>query len=175
MFEGFQFPKTMIVWMDAHSGAAGWAQAVIAGLAIASVYYAATIPVRAEARRLDEERFARADGLRLLLLPEIMTLQGELEAAIESGSILDPTITVSSSLMDRADQMYLMGETGRRLLQALGMINGMAAQLRRFNQICDDRNIVFRDRQEEGAPLWSNCLATYKLCHLNLGEVIGDM
>ena len=57
MFQGFQFPKTMLVWFEAHPGMAGWMQAIIAGLAIIAVYFAASMPIRAEAKR----RRARAD------------------------------------------------------------------------------------------------------------------
>jgi hypothetical protein len=28
MFEGVQFPKTFLVWIEAHPGTAGWVQAV---------------------------------------------------------------------------------------------------------------------------------------------------
>ena len=43
MFQGFQFPKTILMWVELHPGTAGWMQAIVA------VYIAATIPVRAEA------------------------------------------------------------------------------------------------------------------------------
>ena len=179
MFEGFQFPKTVLIWMNANSGSAAWAQVAIAGLAIAAVYYAATIPVRAEARRLENEREARATGLKLLLLPEVLVLQGELESAAAAkfadGDVLDPAITVSSTLMDRADQMYLMGDTGRRLLQALGMINGVAAQIRRFNAICDAQGIAMIQRATAGGELWENNAAAYRICLINLAEVIADL
>ena len=175
MVEGFQFPKIMMTWMDAHSGTAGWAQAVIAGLAIVAVYYAATIPVRAEAKRLDEERKARAHGLKLLLLPEVLVLQGELEAAVAGGSVSDPAITVSSTLMDRADHMYLMGDTGWRLLEVIGMVNAAAAQTRRLHAICDTKGIAKIQRATVGRELWENNAANYERCLNHLEAVLADM
>jgi hypothetical protein len=71
MFQGFQFPKTILIWFDAHPGSAGWMQAIVAGIAIVAVYLAATIPVRAEAKAREAERRLRAWGLALLLTPEI--------------------------------------------------------------------------------------------------------
>jgi hypothetical protein len=62
MFQGFQFPKTILTWFEAHPGTAGWMQAIAATIAIIAVYYAATIPVRAEARYRTNERKLRADG-----------------------------------------------------------------------------------------------------------------
>jgi hypothetical protein len=59
-------------------------QAIVAGIATAAVYFAATIPVRAEARSRERERSLRAQGMALLLLPEIIVLKGEIETYIES-------------------------------------------------------------------------------------------
>jgi hypothetical protein len=110
--------------------------------------------------------------LDLLLLPEILTLLGEIEAMIDSGDVNDKPVTVSATLMDRADHMYLMGDRGRRLLQALGMINGVATQTRRFHQICEERAAPPRERLAKGQGLWTNNVATLRLCAVNLREVI---
>jgi hypothetical protein len=172
MFKGFQFPKTLLLWFEAHPGTAGWAQAIVAGVAIVAVYVAATVPVRAEARRLEAERKSKADGLELLLLPEVLTLLGEIEASIESGDINDEPIRVSRTLMDRADDMYLMGDRGRRLLQALGMLNGVATQTMRFHRICNDQAAPPKERLAKGQGLWRNNVATLRICVVNLQEVI---
>jgi hypothetical protein len=44
---------------------------IVAGIAIIAVYFAATIPVRAEAKAREAERRLRAEGMALLLIPEI--------------------------------------------------------------------------------------------------------
>jgi hypothetical protein len=79
MFEGFQFPKSIFAWCEAHQGTAMWSQTLVAGAAIVAVYIAATVPIRAEARRQEAERKLRADGLALLLYPEIIAMKGEME------------------------------------------------------------------------------------------------
>jgi hypothetical protein len=174
MFEGVQFPKTMIIWMEAHPGTAGWAQAIIAGAAIGAVYYAATMPIRAETKRLDAERAAKAFGLKLLLGPEIMTLKGQIELAIETGSAVAPPVLVSATLMERADQMYLLGGTGHILVQALGIINGVATQTRRFIETCDVKQIPLHKRKEVGTGIWEDNVEAYKLSLVNLDKVIDN-
>src|SRR5260370_30196625 len=74
---------------EAHPGSGGWMQAIVAVIAIVAVYFAATIPVRAEARSRETERSLRAQGMALLLLSEIIVLKGEIETYIESGDIYD--------------------------------------------------------------------------------------
>jgi hypothetical protein len=48
MFQGFSVSKTILTWFEAQAGPAGWMQAIAATIAIAAVYYAATIPMKAE-------------------------------------------------------------------------------------------------------------------------------
>jgi hypothetical protein len=93
MFQGFQFPKTILIWFEAHPGSGGWMQAIVAVIAIVAVYFAATIPVRVEARSRERERSLRAQGMALLLFPEIIVLKGEIETYIESGDIDDAPVT----------------------------------------------------------------------------------
>jgi hypothetical protein len=47
-------------------------------------------PVRAEARYREKEKKLCADGMALLLLPDILVLKGEIETMIDSGDIHDP-------------------------------------------------------------------------------------
>jgi hypothetical protein len=63
MFQGFQFPKTILLWFEAHPGTGDWMQAIVATIAIIAVYYAATIPVKAEFRYRAHERKLKADGI----------------------------------------------------------------------------------------------------------------
>jgi hypothetical protein len=173
MFQGFQFPKTILNWLEMHPGTAGWAQAIVAALAIIAVYYAATIPVKAEARGRARERKLRADGMALLLHSDIIVLKGEIEAKIESGNIYQPPVPVPPSLLSRADDLYLLAEAGGLLLQAIGAVNGVAAQTLRFQREAMDRNgSVIQSLLPAGIPIWQNNINTLKLCIMNLDEAI---
>jgi hypothetical protein len=178
MFQGFQFPKTILLWFEAHPGTAGWMQAIVATIAIIAVYYAATIPVRAEARYRNKENKLRADGMALLLLPDILVLKGEIETMIDSGNIFEPSVTVSSTLEGRADQLYLLGEIGGRLLQSIGMVNAVAAQTRRFQARTGGRidALLVSSGVSVAAPaIWQNNVDTLKLCLMNLDEAVEQL
>jgi hypothetical protein len=172
MFQGFQFPKTILIWFEVHPGSAGWMQAIIAGIAIVAVYFAATIPVRAEAKAREAEKRLRAWGLALLLTPEIIVLKGEIETCIDSGTIYGAPVQVPASLIDKTNQLYLLGETGGRLLQAIGMVNGVAAQTRRYQAVAISGGVPVLGKAAAGGPIWQNNLATLRLCLTNLDEVI---
>lgn len=172
MLQGFQFPKTILIWFEAHPGSAGWMQAIVAGIAIVAVYLAATIPVRAEAKAREAERRLRAWGLALLLIPEIIVLKGEIETCIESGTIFDAPVQVPASLSGKTDQIYLLGQTGRRLLQAIGMVNGVAAQTRGFQAVAINNGVPVISKVAAGQPIWENNLRTLRLCLMNLDEVL---
>jgi hypothetical protein len=173
MFQGFQFPKTILIWFEAHPGTAGWMQAIVAGLAIIAVYIAATIPVRAEAARLERERRLRADGLALLLTAEIANLKGEIETCIDSSDIYDPPVTVPVTLTSKTGDLYLLGESGRRLLQTIGLVNGVAAQTRRFQSVgIDPVGVPIQSRMADGDLIWANNLDTLRIGIANLDEVL---
>jgi hypothetical protein len=173
MLQGFQFPKTILTWFEAHPGTAGWMQAVAATIAIIAVYYAATIPVKAEARYRANERKLRADGMALLLLADILVLKGEIETAIDSGSILDRPVSILDSLLRRADDLHLLGDAGARLLQAMGMVNGVAAQTLRYqSKAVTAQGVQVRGMIPTGNEIWKNNVDTLKLCLVNLDEVI---
>jgi hypothetical protein len=172
MFQGLQFPKTILIWFEAHPGSAGWMQAIVAGIAIVAVYLAATIPVRAQAKAREAERRLRAWGLATLLIPELIVLTQELETCIESGTIYDAPVQMPASLINKTDQLYLLGETGRRLLQAVGMVNAVAAQTRRYQTEATSNGVPILGKAAAGMPIWQNILATLRLCLMDLGEVI---
>jgi hypothetical protein len=173
MFQGFQFPKTVLIWFEAHPGSGGWMQAIVAVIAIVAVYFAATIPVRAEARSRERERSLRAQGLALLLFPEIIVLKGEIETYIESGNIYDAPVTPPAILLAKTDQLYLLDETGGRLLQAIGMVNGVAAQTRRFQSVTTTRDgVPIQTGMADGEAIWQTNIETLKLCLMNLEEAI---
>jgi hypothetical protein len=100
-------------------------QAIAATIAIVAVYYTATIPMKAEARYRANERKLRADGTALLLLPSILVLKGVIETAIDSGSILGRPVVIPDSLLSRADDLYLLGDAGARLLSAMGIVDAV--------------------------------------------------
>jgi adenine-specific DNA methylase len=172
MFQGFQFPKTILIWFEAHPGSAGWMQAIVAGVAIIAVYLAATIPVRAEARFRAADRRLRAEGMALLLLPEIIVLKGEIETHIEEGSVYDIPVAVPTSLSSKTDELYLLGETGGRLLQAVGMVNGVAAQTRRYQAIGMLEGAPVLSKSGIGLGIWRNNVKSLGLCLMNLDEAI---
>jgi hypothetical protein len=175
MFQGFQFPKTILTWFETHPGSAGWMQAIVAGIAIIAVYVAATLPVRAEARYRANERKLRADGMALLLLPYVLVLKGEVETAIDSGSILGKPVTIPDTLLSRADDLYLLAGAGARLLQAIGMIEGVAAQTHRYQtQAVTAQGVQVRGMIPAGNAIWQNNVETLKLCLFNLNEVIEE-
>jgi hypothetical protein len=146
--------------------------AFVAGIAIVAVYIAATIPVRAEAKAREAERRLRAWGLALLLIPEIIVLKGEIEICIDSGTIYDAPVQVPAGLTSKTDQLYLFGETGGRLLQTIGMVNGVAAQTRRYQAVAISDGVPILGKAAAGMPIWQNNLATLRLCLTNLDEVM---
>ena len=114
----------------------------------------------------------RAWGLALLLTPEIVVLKGEIETCIDSGTIYDAPVQVPASLINKTDQLYLLGETGGRLLQAIGMVNGVAAQTRRYQAVGISEGVPILGKAAAGGAIWQNNLATLPLCLKNLDEVI---
>jgi hypothetical protein len=177
LFAGFQFPKTILVWFEAHPGTAGWTQALIAGVAIVAVYIAATIPVRAETARLEKERKLKAQGLALLLIPEILVLKGELETIIETGSIYGKPIAIPISLENKIDELYLLSEAGGRLLQSVGLVRGVAAQTRRFQIEGITQDGPYKGMRIEsavpiGAAIWGENTAALRMGIMNLREVV---
>lgn len=165
------------------AGAAAWAQALFAGAAIVAVYIAATIPVRAEKVRRDDELRLRRQGLALLLIPEIVTLKGEVETAIDSGSIYDAPILPPTSLTEKLDELYILGEIGGRLLQTVGMIRGIVVQTQRFQAVgvttvhVQGVTQLYRlpNKAAAGAEIWKNNVGAMKLCLMNLDEAIEQL
>jgi hypothetical protein len=106
----------------------------------------------AEAKAREAEKRLRAWELALLLTPEIIVLKGEIEACIDSGTIYDPPVQVAASLIDKTDQLYLLGETGGRLLPAIGMVNGVAAQTRRYQAAAISGGVPVLGKAAAGDP-----------------------
>jgi hypothetical protein len=154
------------------AGIAAWAQAIVAGVAIIAVYVAATLPVRAEAKAREDEKRLRSEAIALLLLPEILVLKGEIESCIENGRIYDVPVVAPAMLMSKTDQLYLLGGTGGRLLQAVGMVNGVAAQTRRFQAVATINGVPIQSKMAAGAQIWQNNIEALQLCLMNVDEAI---
>lgn len=161
-------------WNDS-TGLAAWAQALVAGIALLVVYYSATIPARTEAAERAAEKKLRGDGLALLLFADVLVLKGEIETIIEHGSIYDVAVEVSATLMSKTDQLYLLEDAGAILLQAIGMINAVAAQTRRYQKAATIEGVPIQSKAEAGVPIWENNVRTLQLCLMNLDEFIECM
>lgn len=158
------------------SGIAAWAQAVVSAVAIIVVYVAATIPVRVDNLRRATELRLRSQGLALLLIPEIVTLKGELETAIGLGTPYDPPLEVPTSLIERANELYILGEIGGRLLQTIGMIRGLAVQTRRFQAAgMTEGGVPVETNKVAGVKIWNNHVRAFRLCLMNVDEAIEQL
>jgi hypothetical protein len=175
MFQGFQFPKTMLIWFEAHAGTAAWVQAIIASAAIIVVYFAATIPIRAEAKFRATDRRLRAEGMALLLIPEIVALKGEIETHVEMGSIYDPPVALPPTWVAKTDELYILGEIGGRLLQTIGAVNGIGAQTRRYQAAGTLNGVPVESERKAGLGVWENNISALKLCVMNLDEAIEQL
>jgi len=153
-------------------GLAAWIQAAVSGLAMLVVYLSATIPMRQQANERETEKRLRADGLKLLLLPDVLVLKGEIETHIDSGSIYDTPIEVPAGLASKTDQLYLLGEAGGRLLQTVGIVNGVAAQTRRYQAAATVNGVPIQSKAGAGLQIWRNNVSSLDLCLMNLNEFI---
>jgi hypothetical protein len=153
-------------------GFAAWAQAVVASVAMLVVYISATMPMRTEAAERATERRVRAEGLALLLFSDVLVLKGEIEDYIQNCTIYDVPVEAPATLVSKTDQLYLLGEWGGRLLQAIGMVNGVAAQTKRYQRIATVNGAPIQSRMAAGVPIWQNNVNTLQLCLMNLDEFI---
>ena len=158
------------------AGIAAWAQVLFAAIAIVAVYIAATIPVRAEKARREDELRLRRQGLALLLISEVLSLKGEVETAIKSGNLYKTPIQTPESLRDRLDELYILGETGGRLLQTVGILRGMAVQTQRFQTEGGVINGVPVDsKRAAGVRIWNNHVRLLTVAQFNLDEAVQQL
>jgi hypothetical protein len=52
------------------------------------------------------------------------------------------------------------------------MVNGVAAQTRRFQAVATYNGVPIQSKMAAGAPIWKNNIETLKLCLINLEEAI---
>ncbi len=120
MSDGFQFPKTILTWIESHPGTAGWVQAVGAITIILATMHIAGADRRDRQRK---ERLER-EGIALVLLTELIAFRGVLERAEDSGLVTDAVIEITPMLSRYAERLHTLGEPGGALLQ---MLSGLSA------------------------------------------------
>jgi hypothetical protein len=167
---GLAGPIFQIDWKLDAAGLAAWIQAIVLGLTIVGIYVAARIPIRAQMAAKEREDSIRAGGVALLIIPELVNLLGAMQVARESGSINDPPVLPSKLLIDRADQLYLLGETGGRVLQTIGLLSGMAAQTERYRQRAGDPPRP--GAAVEGARIWIDHRGLLDFAIMNTEEAV---
>jgi hypothetical protein len=126
----------MLQWIEDHEALAAWVQAIGAIVAIIGAFLIAYFEgrrakVREEARGVREEadRLRRAQGLALMLQPELRAFEGRVEQHILHA--IDRSPTPPKSILDHADQLHLLGEAGGAILQMIGVLNADAWMVRR--------------------------------------------
>jgi hypothetical protein len=119
MFDGFQFPKTILTWIESHPGTAGWVQAVGAITIILATVHIAGADRRDRQRK---ERLER-EGTAVVLLTELIAFRGILERAGDSGSVADAIIETTPMLLRNAERLHTLGEGGGALLQMLSSLS----------------------------------------------------
>jgi hypothetical protein len=108
MFGGFQFPKTILTWIEAHPGTAGWVQAVGAITIIIATWH---IAGRDRRERMRSERL-QAEGMALVLVTEMLAFRGTLERLIDA-KILENCVVQAPTILYRfLDRLYMLGPAG---------------------------------------------------------------
>lgn len=122
-----EFLEALLQWIELHPGLAAWVQAIGAIGAIIAVFLVVHLQQRTAARSAHRDRLRKARGLALLLQPELTAFEGTLERL----SLLPPSSHKESAkppqtILDVADQLYLLGEAGGSTLQMIGALNAHA-------------------------------------------------
>jgi hypothetical protein len=104
---------------------AAWVQAIGSILAIIAAFLIAHFEGRrarereeARAAREDAERLTRAQGLALMLQPELAAFEGILERLGLSDRAAPPR-----TILDHADQLHVLGKAGGLILFMIGALN----------------------------------------------------
>jgi hypothetical protein len=144
MFEGFQFPKTILMWIENHPGTASWVQAVGAISIIATTLYIARSDRRD--RLLVERR--RAEALAVLLHTELVGFRGQIDLAIDHAGTERSRLMLPQSLVTYGDQLFLLGSAGALLMQMMSAVNANNATLNEIVrlQATNIRELVERAR-----------------------------
>jgi hypothetical protein len=122
-------------------GLAAWVQAIGSIVAIVVAFWIAysegrQTKKREEARTASEEadRLRRAQALALMIMPELAALEGTLDrlwdrlwAHVDTDHLSFQAVTVPKTILEVADQLYLLGGAGGSILQMIGTLNADAA------------------------------------------------
>jgi hypothetical protein len=95
--------------------------------ALAAAYIAAR-PIWQQVQDNQAERHARRIALSLLLFGDMLAFSGDLQRFIKKYSILAPLPQLPPQLLSVVDELHLLGETGGRLLQMIGLMSGVQRQ-----------------------------------------------
>lgn len=116
---------SMLEWIEAHRGLAAWVQAIGAILAIIAAFLIVYFEgrrahARQERRRARDEadRLTRAQGLALMLQPELAAFEGTLERLGLTERAAPP-----KTILDHADQLHFLGKAGGLILFMIGALN----------------------------------------------------
>jgi hypothetical protein len=116
----------MLAWIEAHQALAAWVQAIgsiaaIIAAVLIVLFEGRRAHAREEARRAREEadRLTRAQGLALMLQPELAAFEGTLERLAWSDEKAAPPKTI----LDHADQLHILGRAGGLILFMVGALN----------------------------------------------------
>jgi hypothetical protein len=129
---------SLIEWIDEHPGLAAWLQAIFTIIAIVAAIWISHWELRATKRAAGAERRMKAQGLALLLQPELLAFKAQIERCLPGTD--DPPNT-PETITRFTDQLYLLGPPGGAILQMLGLLNAQ----RRLAVL------AFADKQEQKA------------------------
>jgi hypothetical protein len=114
--------------------------------ALAAAYVAAK-PVWQQISDNQAERHARRVALSILLLGDVLAFSGDLQRFIGRYSVLAPLPQLPQHLLNVIDELHLLGETGARLLQMIGLISGVERQT---NALIVPRSHCINGRSDAG-------------------------
>jgi len=153
MFKGFQFPKTILTWIEAHPGTAGWVQAIGAITIILPTVHIAGADRRDWQRKVRLER----EGIALVLLTELIAFRGVLERAKDGGLVADAIIDTPPMLWRFVERLHTFGEGGGALLQMLSALNANDIVAAEFNRKIGEGKIT----NDEAWPHVQSALALH--------------
>jgi hypothetical protein len=126
MWQDVQFPKDLLAWIEGHPGLATW----LGSIAIVATILATLRIAGADRRERQLERVLKAKALALLLQTQLVAFRGKLERAVEDPRNGGPVVAPPPILIERSDQLYLLGPAGGSLLQMISALNANADQVR---------------------------------------------
>jgi hypothetical protein len=102
-----------VEWIEHHPGLAAWLQAAGSVIAITAAFAVAYLQRHFDLADREQDRRIRAQGLALLILPELLALRGALERYVEREPA-GPTSAPPETILRLADQMFVARKGWRR-------------------------------------------------------------